>query len=229
MSELTIVLVLVIGFVTSLVVFGLGVFTLELPDLDVLPRAVRGVVVVGNVDPDLFTQELAARAVKLRSGAIAGTLLASTVSVVLVPAVAESLAVPDPIDLDILQLLQQVVHVGGDPRDQLHQLSVSTELRTILLLDKLRQPPVSLLEPDQRNQICVRERHRVASGRSSVATASSIGRSEMLVEVVVDPGVENEVILIWSPLEARVLQQAAAVELEVVRLVDHLLDVLEGR
>ena len=51
----------------------------------------------------------------------------------------------------------------------------------------------------------------------------------MLVEVVVDPGVENEVILIWSPLEARVLQQAAAVKLEVVRLVDHLLDVLEGR
>ena len=135
----------------------------------------------------------------------------------------------ESVNLGVVQPVQNHVHIGSYPRDQSHQLRVvGPQLSAVLFHDKLWETTVQPLEPNHGYEVGMRHRDLVALGPRGVAFSVKIGAAEMLEVEVVQPLVEDHVLLIIGLLEVTMLQHTGRVELLVVSAVDEVLDGLPG-
>ena len=113
--------------------------------------------------------------------------------------------------------------------DQFYQLSVAiTEFHTVFLPDEGKKSLVDLLQPDDGHHVGLGEGHGVSSRRSDVSTSGSVGRSKMLVEIIIETREVDVVVFVRGSFHLRVGQKTGGVELEVVSLVYHCLHIWPG-
>ena len=132
-----------------------------------------------------------------------------------------------PLDLVVAQLVQEGLHVAGNPGDQGDQLGIrTTEVCSVLIHNYLRKPPVNPLQPEHGDEIGMRARHCVAGRPGSEVICRDAGAREVLDEVVVNPLVENVVIFIRGPFYVIVLHEGGGCQLFIIGHIDCLFDAL---
>ena len=116
---------------------------------------------------------------------------------------------------------QQDRHVAGNPRHELYELRVmAAELRPVLLLNKLRQPPVNSLQPEHNNHVALGECQLVTIGASIEALDIDVWSNQMSGEEIHDTTVENVIIFILASLDVSKLEKACPVQREIVSAED---------
>ena len=237
-----------IGEATSVAVdlFILAIFVLlasHSTNVNTASPTGEGTVVRGNVNSQLPSEMFAMRAVELRplvsSGSSTAARAAATVAAIAstTGGVTTSTVVPEALDVSellliflvsvdtgdtnvsgVLVLLQESRDVIGNPRDQVHQLSVGAKLGPILHLHQLGQAGVYLLQPQQDDEVVLGERHVVSMGPGLKASGIDVGADQVLGEEVQNPFIKDVQILVLGHFDGGAsegVQQAVAIQLEV--------------
>ena len=131
---------------------------------------------------------------------------------------------PNP---DVVQLGQKGVHVAGNPGDQGDQLSVrATEVRSVLLHNQFRKPPINPLQPEDGDEVCMRAGQDISGVTRRELVRRDIGTCEMLDKMVTDPLVEDVVIFSRGPTDVRILHEGGGCQLFIIGHIDCLFDAL---
>ena len=131
----------------------------------------------------------------------------------------------EPVDLAVIKVVEEGVHVPGNARDQGNELGISlTEIGGVLLEDNPGEPAVNLLEPEHGDEVGMRASHLIAVITSVELVSRNTGTSKMLSKMVVDPLEEDVVVLILGPLNVVILQKGRSRQLLIIGHIDGFLN-----